>query len=55
MMANRRLVSEPVAVPDAPKNATPMERLSAFARRIVHVPKDEVEAAGKDQKPQRSS
>lgn len=42
-MANRRLVSEPVDVPEVPKDATPMERLTAFARRIVRVPKDELE------------
>lgn len=41
-MANRRLVSEPVEVPDVDKNATPMERLEAFARRIVHVPRHEI-------------
>lgn len=43
-MANKKLVSEPVDMPDVSKDATPMERLAAFARRIVRVPKDEIEA-----------
>ena len=44
-MANHRMVSKPVDVPDVTKDATPMERLSAFARRIVQVPKEEIERA----------
>ncbi len=51
-MANRRIVSEPVDVPDVAKDATPMERLTAFARRIVHVPKEEI---GEHQEQEKAS
>lgn len=39
----KRLVNEPVDLPETDKDATPMERLEAFARHIVHVPKSEIE------------
>lgn len=38
-----KLVDKPLKVPDADDDATPMERLEAFARRIVHVPKTEID------------
>lgn len=43
-MPREKAISEPVEVPDVDEDATPMERLTAFARRIVRVPKKEIDA-----------
>lgn len=54
-MANERIVSKPVEVPDVDEDATPMERLIAFARRIVNVPKDKIDEQDKPDKKNRAT